>query len=375
MNEDLALLQFVALSLPAVAILMQAVLNYHELHGGSSKSNTIHTEFRFLELSFLGLILAGVVFSLSVFTSATSWWTKSGISILIIALGMIFPATWFALRRGKYPSQSYDSPEDAVKSSVRKSGWIISILVVIGLLGSIVRLFLPSGSIFDFNIADPIILITIPVIVALPVVYSLIQYYTEVSVYRDWAQDVMYEIARIPILVENFHSLLDQDEESDDIEFDIIAFQGRCEDIAHAIRDLVNSKPDPVSQDTAIKLSQIQNLLLNVQSLLDDLIDVMNEKEYYESEMEKAINERDRASDTHYDLESENTEHENAKERTTDAEEYINRVTAELDKLEEEERDLVSELESKLESIKSEAEDTVKSIESDMSSLSKFYGS
>lgn len=133
MEANIALLQFVALALPAIAILMQAVLRFHEIYDVSDSGSSLRIEFRFLEFAFLGLVSAAILFSIDIYTTLVTMWTKLGIWVLTLSLSLIFPATWFALRRAKYPSGEHDSAEDAAKSSVVSFVKLVIVICIVGL--------------------------------------------------------------------------------------------------------------------------------------------------------------------------------------------------------------------------------------------------
>lgn len=131
-STETSLLQFVALSLPAVAILMQAIVSLQQnSQSNVDKTDSLQTEFRLIELSFIGLVIAGALFGLSLYGTLSSIEGKIGLVLMILSLGLVAPATWFALRRSNVSHEKYDSPEEIVISGSKRVAVVLLPLLAV----------------------------------------------------------------------------------------------------------------------------------------------------------------------------------------------------------------------------------------------------
>jgi hypothetical protein len=116
------LFQFVALAIPAVAILLQVVLQvqtqYVDESGGSDITSA--WEFRLIELSLIALVAGGALLSVPVLLSLPSPIAQAGVGVSVIALLTLVLAITISLRRPKYPTDNYESIEQAI--TARLSG-------------------------------------------------------------------------------------------------------------------------------------------------------------------------------------------------------------------------------------------------------------
>ncbi|WP_137284192.1 hypothetical protein [Halorussus salinisoli] len=124
----LTLLQFVALAIPAVAMLMQVVLRIHDEYGNDGEL-VLGTEFKLIELSFFGLVISGVFVAYPLIQELDSGIAELGLILSLVSLILLVGATWFSLRRPQYPTKDFEKPEQAVKRAGK------NILVTIVLVG------------------------------------------------------------------------------------------------------------------------------------------------------------------------------------------------------------------------------------------------
>lgn len=133
MSIMLTLLQFIALAVPAVAMMMQVVLRFQDRYS-EDENTSIGSEFRLIEGSFLALVIGGILISYPIVDSLSSGIAQVGISLALLALLLLVLATGLALRRPKYPKGSYDSVEEAVMKTSKKVGGTIFAFVLVGIL-------------------------------------------------------------------------------------------------------------------------------------------------------------------------------------------------------------------------------------------------
>ena len=106
----LVLLQFVALSIPAVAILLQVVLQLRSEHD-SGREPMSGWDFRAIEGGFIALVLSGVLLAGLVVQSIQSVVGRVGVALAMFGLFLLLFATWVSIRRPKYPTDDYETLE------------------------------------------------------------------------------------------------------------------------------------------------------------------------------------------------------------------------------------------------------------------------
>jgi len=106
----LVLLQFVALSIPAVAILLQVVLQLRSEHD-SGREPMSGWDFRAIEGGFIALVLSGVLLAGLVVQSIQSVVGQVGVALSMFGLFLLLFATWVSIRRPKYPTDDYETLE------------------------------------------------------------------------------------------------------------------------------------------------------------------------------------------------------------------------------------------------------------------------
>ena len=318
MNEDIALLQFVALALPAIALLMQAVLSYHDAHG-SIGGASIQTEFRFLELAFLGLIGAGVIFSLSIFSTTNSWYTKSGVLVLIVALATIFPANWFALRRGKYPSRTYESPEEAVKSIglkyVKIGAFVVIIIFAIATTGIFWDALLVFPPIFSYLSTD--LIIALIAVLAIPLVKTITRYYLIQTALENWKEDIHEELDQIS-------KIMDQNQVREALEDDNKNLLNISEPIVeqykrsqNSLRGLINQAPDNVDEDVILELETLLNMLEKSVYNINEIEKIEDKIDYYHNQVSRSRSEKSELNQRLSDVDDEEDSKRIMREKAT----------------------------------------------------------
>ena len=135
MSIILTLLQFVALAVPAVAMMMQVVLRFQDQYI-DDEDPFVGWEFRLIEASFLALVLGGVLIAYPIIQTLSSGIARFGIVLALLALLFLVVATGLALRRPRYPTKSYDSVEEAIIETAKKAtttflGFLVALLGIL----------------------------------------------------------------------------------------------------------------------------------------------------------------------------------------------------------------------------------------------------
>jgi len=285
MDEQLALLQFVALALPAVAILMQAVVGFHDRYGESSSDSSLRIEFRILETAFLALVAAGGLFAVSIYQQISSIITKIGIIFLAISLLLIFPATWFTLRRADFPKQSYETPEEWVKSggvTIVKYSLVISPVIAIAIGSQFVTI--PGLSDF-FSDLDWRLLITVSGtgVSTLGVLVTYFQYTVSqarkerVNAWKSGLDDTLeYTIDRI--------SNINLEERND-----ITKLASLAEDAEKEIEGIRLDHPQGVESETLNQLKDIEQSFGFIKQSCEEYLHTIDEIERFERNREEAV--------------------------------------------------------------------------------------
>lgn len=341
-SNELTLLQFVALALPAVAILMQAVLNFHEIYDDSHSETVLRTEFRLLEFTFLGLVIASALFSAQILMDVESVLTKFGILFMWAGLGLIFPATWFALRRAKYPTENYDSPEELVRQTTDTGKRVLlPILAVVIILFGISRISAIATletRFLQIGIDDIISVLTIILIIITTqtVASNIIDYFAQ----RIEQKEQKRQLSR-PIL--DIHVVTRKQIPESDLEL----IQERISEINDIQSDLIQIRSRYIeyfSDETNDKVSDLQKKLNDLGSCYENLERINKKIEHYRNQQTQAqetiVQAGQKLSAT-----PDNEAPSALFEDMTNAGEYIDKVDKEISGLEDSRTQIIEEIE------------------------------
>lgn len=357
LQEDIALLQFVALALPAVAILIEAVVRFQERFVGTSTEVRLQTEFHLLEFVFLGLVLAGIVFSISILQNTDSIITAIGILLLAGSLALIFPATWFAFRRAKYPTQSFDSPEQYVKHGVITSVKIaatvgIPLFVIVGTL----QFFAPSEFLNLIPRVDirrlAILLILISLSIgSASVFFQFYLNYTEKRMAKDW----MIEVHK---LLGNIERRLSEDSIRKEDTYNLGKLRRISVDSVEEIQGLRNEAPPAADENISAQLDNLIYAIEGMSDLIKRLEEVETDIDRFQLNLEKAMSSKEEAeqvlSEDFEDI-SDFTADE-AIENLHTAEDYITQVESKLEQLENQRANLDDRLQIQIANVRGSIE-------------------
>lgn len=350
-----SLFQFVALALPAVAILLQAMISFQEKLSTVESEIAFRREFRVIEFSLFFLVAAGVALSFSLFQSANSDVTKFSISLLLISLISLGFGTWLAFGRARYPTKFFDSPESMIKSTLTIS---IPILVIFALL------YVFREQIYTIeNIGPRSLLITFFVSNFLLIVYQIYNSYSSKKRLREQI-DTWIEIkTKFVDMIENIEDNLvngggDMSISSSE------NYERRVKDAKNLLMQLKNKKP-PNIQEMGISnsFSQIERAISRISETIDELIILQKELEQKKTER---VEKTDKL--------------ENTRERIDEIESRLEEIDDELPEgafsdfkepyVSDFKLDALSAERSKLRGEKSEIESTTVSLENDTNELS-----
>lgn len=132
MNIMLTLLQFIALAVPAVAMMMQVALQFQDRYM-DEENPAVGKEFQLMEASLLVLVLGGVLVAVPIGQSLSSGIAQLGIGLALLALLFLVLATGWALRRPRYPTDNYKSVEEAAIKTGKKVGLIVFTFLIGGI--------------------------------------------------------------------------------------------------------------------------------------------------------------------------------------------------------------------------------------------------
>lgn len=144
MADPLPLLEFVGLALPAVAILIQVIQSTHDNTGDGAR-NEGSAERRFIEVSFVLLVIAGVVFGAALLLRTQDLLMQVGIVVLLFGLILLAPATWIALNRPRFPYSRFNSPEEAATAILRTVSRIALPVVFLVAVAVLITVWRPWG--------------------------------------------------------------------------------------------------------------------------------------------------------------------------------------------------------------------------------------
>jgi uncharacterized membrane protein len=92
-------------------------------------------EFQALELSFLALVVGGVLLAVPIVQSLSSTIGRIGIILSLFALLLLVFAAVVSIRRPRYPTEEHGSVEEAIRGRLRK--WNSAIVAIIPTLDAI----------------------------------------------------------------------------------------------------------------------------------------------------------------------------------------------------------------------------------------------
>lgn len=356
-TSETTLLQFVALALPAVAILMQAILSFHDNYDiGAEDSSTIRTEFRFIELSFIGLVIAGGFFGASLIGTVDSIWGKIGLISMLIGLGFLAPATWFALRRPQYPSQSYDSPEDAAKSGLK---YAIGALIPLGILaggGYMFLEFMPTlrSESSPQELVEVLQLVTIAgvfLIITSSIVRTL-TYYRQ-SIERRKRREEWY--SNLMELLEDMEEFLPENPSKPGYSGSMNILV-KFEDYEERLERLISKAPGEVDyselKELKITINTYKEIINNQHDIIDDLGSKHHKREELENkiaEVKNAQQSTQEESERWYELEEEKEVLYNDIEQIKSE---INQIEGRRENIQEEIKELLEQLKDEIVQIK-----------------------
>lgn len=351
-RPEMTLLQFVALTLPAVAILMQALMSFHERYGKDEYGDSLWTEFRFLELSFIGLVIAGGLFAFSIFNSLNSLTSKIALTVMLFSLLLLAPATWFALRRAKYPSESFDSPEDAVRSGLSTVGVLLLLLVPPALGGFLIIRFtnLLSQTSLPSMIANIKLMIYASIIftiltVVIEIISNFYQYEESVNKLEKWSQEV-------DSLTSKVQKRGGEIDEAEDIRNNTVKTMNTFLSLRERAENLQSVAPQKADEDIISKLEDLTVHLNTVVDLLEEVQQLRQEKVRFKSNRETAQNTKEEASQA---LGTEELSSDELDKHRVDLE----RVSTYLDKVDEKLNSIEGEMTANIEDISNEVESIV----------------
>jgi hypothetical protein len=133
----LTLLQFIALSLPAIAILLQVVLQFQSQYVDDENAASA-IEFRLIEFSLLILVVGGVLLALPIVLSLSSIIAQIGLTLSLLSLGLLVLAIGISLRRSRYPTEEAATIEEAIVNAVDD--------ITRAVIGTIERIESPSNN-------------------------------------------------------------------------------------------------------------------------------------------------------------------------------------------------------------------------------------
>lgn len=305
-------------------------------------------EFRLLELTFLGLIVAGVIFSIDIFINTTSYITKFGVILLSVAMSLILPATWFTLRRAKYPTSSFDSPEDVATAGIKTILKFTSVGIV-----AVVTIFAAQfGLSWAHRPGYPLMLISagiLGVAALLGVISTGLKYigaHLEKHIENEWIIETRGDMEKIRGRIE--HCSTNSESDTDYKKIKSVSTRSKDE-VMNILREVPNQVDDSISRDIEDVLYQ-----LNV------LLDFLTERENLQSEIIRYSRERSKADEmlNSADEQLSNIETEanpegiaELREKTERAETYINEVDSTIEGLEEQINQLDEKIDSQVEKI------------------------
>jgi len=345
MDAQLALLQFVALALPAVAILMQAVVGFHDRYDDSSSDGSLRIEFRILEVSFLTLVAAGGFFAVSIFQQTTSVMTRVGISLLAISLFLIFPATWFTLRRADFPKQSYETPEEWVKSggkTVLKYSIVVSPVIVLAIGSQFITIPVVTD-VFSGLGWQRIITAAAGVVSSLGIVVTYLQYTAsklDKKRINDWKERVRFNLADIQTRISD----IDIDDEKE-----VTRLKSVAEDSIKDIEGLSSSRPTGVDNEVSDGLNGVKHSLAVISELCDKRLEIAESIESFIQNREEAVHSNLKAeARIQSDVELSDQDLEDELRKQERSEDYIDKVNKKLEDLESEREELTEDLEQEI---------------------------
>lgn len=362
-NPETALLQFVALALPAVAILMQAILSFQEQHGNTTGIDSF--EFRFIELGFFALAGAGVLFAVEIFSNVNSQILKLGIGTISASFLLLALATAFGLRRPKYQGKEEEEVtlEQAVYTDIKRLSPIIGIIII----GSIIVFVIGTGDISYSRISKALSsIISEPsqslqaisgIIAIITLTYSLVglrvyfNFQEEQKEINQWYERVAEFSKSASTLESDFATTVPQS--------DFRIFSERVSEYQSRAEELIESAPEGIDEDIIELLERIQTKLEITHDIVSELDEVYNNLAARESRIDSLEQE----------LSEKEEEYEDIKEAPESGGEhvgeYLDELTRQMGKLQNEISDnemKLNELQRRRQDLSEELEDTLDEI-------------
>lgn len=266
MQAEFTLLQFVALALPAVAILLQAVIQNHDELDDTSMD--YWTEIRFIQYSFYTLVLAGIIFMIPIFLKSDSFYIKLGIFVAGGAIFLLAPATWFGLRRGRYAISEYETPEQEATAKIKSYLPIIAIPIFVSSIIffstrylNIVSETLGPAIINSANQISIVVVIVIILGLSGQVITTYLKFRQIKEEKEQWKIRTHREVQEVSEFIENY--LNDFENQTD-----IRKKQNKADDLLKDWRELISEAPDSLNKQHR---EDAKNLLESIELVSDIL--------------------------------------------------------------------------------------------------------
>lgn len=287
---ELTLLQFVALALPAVAILLQAVIQQHDQMDDYSSQSW--TEIKLIQYSFYALVMSGLVFIYPIFIENSSIYVQIGILIAGGALLLLIPATWFGLRRGRYGTNKFETPEKEAKSKLKL---YVPFMIGAAVIGLIAR-FLPTilGTFTTASIENSIPFIN-NVVVGAVIATSILLFLQLVEIYtkfkaRDQAQQAWNET--LIKNLEEIESLLESYSLEDDAGVRHYKYMlKKLNNTSEILGELIEDVPEGVDEDRLRRVQDLSNQLSLLQDLTGALISALEDAQAFDKRYQSLVSE------------------------------------------------------------------------------------
>ncbi|WP_207589011.1 hypothetical protein [Halomontanus rarus] len=276
-QAEMALLQFVALTLPAVAILLQAILSYQERYFSNLDSLGFETEFRFLEWGFALLVFSGLLFSFKIAENNESLIVRGGVFSLALSLVILGVAVLVAFRRPLYLEAN-----TTVESAIRQKAWKYSKPLLFALAISLTTYVVPTNWLeaeeFVVEISGSIRLLTglISGLLVIAGSMTLLENYLRLkqgierkSKWRNQALETAKSITEV---------LGSEDRDLNDKK-DLRKFRNELKNVRQEWSSVVDSVPETTDEETISQMKDIHSLLNFLDGEIEDYTEVIKSHE------------------------------------------------------------------------------------------------
>ncbi|WP_227354187.1 hypothetical protein [Haladaptatus salinisoli] len=284
-KAEMALLQFVALTLPAVAILLQAVLSYQDKYHSDGDVLGFKTEFQFIEWGFALLVFSGLLFSAKIVIGSNSWIIQGGVILLSLSLIILGIAILVAFRRPLYLEDDV-TVESALKQKTWKYGKYVIVTAMIGGIGYLVPPNIDGLGITGLKISNFITFATLLSSSLISVIGSMVVFVHYLNIRRGKERQKQWRKQTLE-LANDINDLVDINSLNPDDDEDIRNFHDEIDRIRSRLDNLINSYPDEIEFMEREHLRRIDSLLAYLEEESHKYIDIITKMDALTNKFER----------------------------------------------------------------------------------------